>query len=187
MVLFNHARQIQQSNIYHMLSHLPPNSTVLVRQRIIPASIPFPIAPHRQTIRDLQIFIASYQQEGYLVFLFMDGNQDDLHFFHEQEYDEKCCTPLGFHYDKAIDGLIASIVDACDLVNIHKHKHVNTPATQTSGSKRIDFMFMSSAAAEFIFRCGILDLNTLFWSHRHPLYIDIDILRLLGYPGHGTI
>jgi hypothetical protein len=44
-------------------------------------SIPFPIDPHQQTIRDLLSFIASYQQEGYLVFLFMDGNQDDLHIF----------------------------------------------------------------------------------------------------------
>jgi hypothetical protein len=60
-------------------------------------SIPYPIDPHRKTIRDLEIFIASYQQEGYLVFLFMNGNQDDLHVFHEHEYDGKCCTPLGFH------------------------------------------------------------------------------------------
>jgi hypothetical protein len=47
-------------------------------------SIPFPIDPHRQTIRDLQIFIVSYQQDGYLVFLLMDGNQDDTHVFWEQ-------------------------------------------------------------------------------------------------------
>jgi hypothetical protein len=62
-------------------------------------STPFHIDPHRQTIRDLQIFIASYQQEGDLVFLFMDGNQDNLHVFREQEYDGKLCTPLGFHSD----------------------------------------------------------------------------------------
>jgi hypothetical protein len=60
-------------------------------------SIPYHIEPHRQTIHDLQIFIASYQQEGYLIFLFMDGSQDDLHVFREQEYDGKCCTPLVFH------------------------------------------------------------------------------------------
>jgi hypothetical protein len=47
-------------------------------------SIPFPIDPHRQTIRDLQILIASYQQEGYLVFRLVDGNQDDVHVFREQ-------------------------------------------------------------------------------------------------------
>jgi hypothetical protein len=90
-------------------------------------SIPYPIAPHIQTIRDLQIFISSYQQEGYLVFLFMDVNQDDSHVFREQEYGGKCCTPLEFHYNKSIDGSISSMVEACDLVNIHKHKHVHTP------------------------------------------------------------
>jgi hypothetical protein len=108
-------------------------------------STPFPIGPHRQTIRNLQIFIGSYQQERYLIFLFMDGKQDDLHVFREQEYDEKCCTPLGFHYDKTIDGSIASMVDAFYLVNIHKH--VNNPPTQASGSTQINFIFMSSAAA----------------------------------------
>jgi hypothetical protein len=133
-------------------------------------SIPYPIDPHSQTIRDLQIFIASYQQEGYLVFLFMDGNQDDLHVFCEQEYNGKCCTPLGFHYNKTIDVLIASMVDACDLVNIHKHKHVHTPPAQTSRLTQIDFIFMFSAATELIFRCRILDFNTLFSSDHRPLY-----------------
>jgi hypothetical protein len=52
-------------------------------------SIPFPIDPHRQTIRDLQIFIASYQQDRYIVFLMMDDNQDDTHVFWEQEYNGK--------------------------------------------------------------------------------------------------
>jgi hypothetical protein len=46
---------------------------------------------------------------------------------------------------------------------------------------------MSAAASEFIFRCGILDFNTLFSSNHLPLYIDIDILCLLGYPVYGTI
>jgi hypothetical protein len=64
----------------------------------------------------------------------MDGTQDDLHVFREQEYDGKCDTHLGFRYDKSIDGSIASMVDSCDLVNIHIHKHFDTPPTQSSGS-----------------------------------------------------
>jgi hypothetical protein len=147
----------------------------------------FPIDPHRQTILDLQIFIVSYQQEGYLVFIFMDGNQDDMHIFREHKYDGKCCTSLGLHYDKTIDGSIASMVDTCDLVNTQKHKHVNTPPTQASGLTQIDLIFMSSAAAEFIFCCGILDFKTLFWSDHRPLYIDINIFHPLGYPVYGTI
>jgi hypothetical protein len=110
-------------------------------------STPFPIDPHRQTNHDLKIFIVSYQQEGYLIFLFMDGNQDDPHVFRKQEYDGTCCTLLGLHYDKTIYGSIASMVDVCDLVNTHKHTHVNTPPTQASGSTQIDFIFVSSTAA----------------------------------------
>jgi hypothetical protein len=79
------------------------------------------------------------------------------------------------------------MVDACDLVSIHNHKHVHTPPTQTSGSTQIDFIFMSSAAAEFIFRCDILDFKTLFSSNHCPLYKKNDILRLLHYPVYGTI
>jgi hypothetical protein len=45
------------------------------------ASIGQTIDPHHQTINDLQIFINSYQQEGYLVIVCMDGNQDNEHVF----------------------------------------------------------------------------------------------------------
>jgi hypothetical protein len=178
---------------YHVCHHPSQScsgSTYYQQARIIEDEmepIPYPINLHRQTIRDLQIFIKSYQQEVYLIFLFMDGTREDLHVFREHEYDGKCCTPLSFHYKKTIDGSIASMVDDCDLVNIHKHTHVHTPPTQTSGSTQINFIVMSSAAAEFIFCCGILDFNTLFLRDHRTLYIDIDILCLLGYPVHGTI
>jgi hypothetical protein len=106
----------------YRVSPRPPQSARIIEDEM--ESIHYHIDPHRQTIRDLQIFIASYRQEGYLIFLFMDGNQDDLHVFREQEYDGKCRTPLGLHYNKIIDGYIASMVDACDLVNIHRHTHM---------------------------------------------------------------
>jgi hypothetical protein len=37
------------------------------------------------------------------------------------------------------------------------------------------------------FRCGILDFNSLFYSDHHPLFLNIDILRLLGYPVQGNV
>jgi hypothetical protein len=55
------------------------------------------IDPHCQMIRDLQIFINIYQQDGYLVVLCIDGNQDNEHVFHQEKYNAKVCTPLGFH------------------------------------------------------------------------------------------
>jgi hypothetical protein len=48
-----------------------------------------PIDIHRQTICDLQIFIQSYQQQGFLVFLLMDGNQEELHLFQQQDIPTK--------------------------------------------------------------------------------------------------
>jgi hypothetical protein len=145
------------------------------------ASTGRPIVPHHQTISDLQIFINSYQQEGYLVSVCMDRNKYYERVFREQDYNSKVCTPMGFHYDKNIDGYKANLVETCNLVNIHKLKYQNVPPTQSSGSTQIDFIFISSAATEFIFRCGILNVNTLFSSDHRPLYIDLYILRLLGY------
>jgi hypothetical protein len=88
-------------------------------------------------IRDLQIFIQRYQQQGVLIFLLMDGNQDDLHVFQQKDITTKVCNPLGFNYDKNIDGSIATLVESCNLVNIHKLKHGDVPATHT-GSFQID-------------------------------------------------
>jgi hypothetical protein len=116
----------------------------------------------------------------------MDGNQDDLHVFQQQDIPTKVCTPLGFNYDKNIDGSIATLIESCNLVNIHKLKHCDVPATHNAGSLQIYFGFLSYADTEFIYKCGILDFNALFSSDHRALFIDIDILRLLGFPVQGT-
>jgi hypothetical protein len=105
-----------------------------------------PIDPHRKTIRDLHILIQSYQQQRLLIFLLMDGNQDDLRVFQQQDIPNKVCTPLGFNYDKNIDGSIATLIESCNLVNINKLKHGDVPATHNAGSLQIDFGFLSYAA-----------------------------------------
>jgi hypothetical protein len=103
-------------------------------------SMGIPINPHRQTMRDLQIFIQGYQQQGYFIFLIMDGNQNDSHVFQPQDIHNRVHTPLGFNYDENIDGSIATLADSCNLVNIHKLKHENVPATHNS-------IYISQAAA----------------------------------------
>jgi hypothetical protein len=114
-------------------------------------SMGIPINPHRQTIRYLQVFIQSYQQQGFLIFLLMDGNQDDFHVFQQQDIPTKVCTALGFNYNKNIDGSIATLIESCNLVNIHKLKHGDVPATNNAGSLKNDFGFLSYAATEFIY------------------------------------
>jgi hypothetical protein len=56
-------------------------------------SIGSPIYPHHQTIRDLQIFIQGYQQQGYFIFLLMDGNQNDSHVFQPQDICNRAHAP----------------------------------------------------------------------------------------------
>jgi hypothetical protein len=104
----------------------------------------------------------------------MDGNQNDSHVFQPQDIHNCVHTPLGFNYDKNIDGSIATLAESCNIVNIHKLKHDNVPATHNAGSEQIDFIYISQAATE------------LYSDHR-PLFLDIDILRLLGYPVQGTV
>jgi hypothetical protein len=117
----------------------------------------------------------------------MDGNQNDSHVFQPHDICNRVHTLLGFNYDKNIDGSIANLVESCNLVNIHKLKHDNVPATHNDGSKQINFIYLSYAVAEFVFRCGILDFNSLFYSDHHPLFLDVDIIRLLGHPVQGTV
>jgi hypothetical protein len=134
------------------MSSSPPyniNSSYYQKSRIIESVeevTGIPIDPHRQNIRDLQIFIQSYQQQGFLIFLIMDGNQDDLHIFQQQDIQTKVCNPIGFKYDINIDGSIATLIEACNLFNIHKLKHDDVPATHNAGYLKIDFGFLSYAA-----------------------------------------
>jgi hypothetical protein len=130
-----------------------------------------PIDPHRQTIIDLQIFIQSYQQQGFLVYLLMDNNQVGLHVFQQQDILIKVCIPLGFKYDRNIYGSIATLIEACNLVNIYKLKYGDVPATHNGVSLQIDFDFLSYAATEFIYKCGILYFNSLFSSDHRALFV----------------
>jgi hypothetical protein len=132
------------------------------------------------------MIIQSYQQQGFLIFLLMDGNQDDLHVFKQQYIPTKVCTPLGFNYDRNIDGSIATLIASCNLVNIHKLKHGDVPATHNARSLQNDFGFLSYAATEFIYKCVILDFSAFFSINQIELFIDIGILRLLGFPVQGT-
>jgi hypothetical protein len=72
-------------------------------------------------------------------------------------------------------------------LNVNKLKHANTPPFRSSKSTPIIFIFVFTATAKYVYRCGILNYNIILSSQYITLYIDIDILRLLGYPVHGTV
>jgi hypothetical protein len=64
------------------------------------------------------------------------------HVFQPQYIRNRVHTPLGFNYDKNIDGSIATLAESCNLINIHKLKHDNVPATYNAGSDQIDFIYL---------------------------------------------
>jgi hypothetical protein len=101
-----------------------------------------PLYPHQQTIQDLQIFMRRHLQDGYTVNLTIYGNKSDAHLFLPPTYNSHITTPLGFKYDSRISGSIAAMLEACDLVNIHRLHHGVAPSTHTQGSHQIDFMFI---------------------------------------------
>jgi hypothetical protein len=117
----------------------------------------------------------------------MYGNQDDQHLFQQQDIPTRVFTPLGFNYKNNIDGSIATLVESCNLVNIHKIKHGEVPATHNTVSFQIDLAFISYGNIEFISMCGVLKFNTLFSSDHPTIFLDIDILCLIGYPVHDTV
>jgi hypothetical protein len=78
--------------------------------------------------------------------MLVDGNQYDLHVFQKQYIPTKVCTPIVFNYDRNTDGSIATLIESCNLVHIHKLKHGDVPATHNAGSLQIDFGFLSYAA-----------------------------------------
>jgi hypothetical protein len=102
-----------------------------------------PLDPHRQTIRDLQMFMLQQLNDGYTVNLAIDGNESDTHLYCPRIYNSRLTTPLGFDYDSRISGSITEIIEAYDLVNIHTIQHGEAPAMHKQGSQQIDFNFIS--------------------------------------------
>jgi hypothetical protein len=68
------------------------------------------------------------------MFMLVDGNQNDSHVFQPQDTNNLVHTPLGFMYDKRIDGSMVTLAESCYLVHIHKLKYDNVQATHNTGS-----------------------------------------------------
>jgi hypothetical protein len=78
------------------------------------------------------------------------------------------------------------MIEACDLVNIHRLQHGEAPATQKQGSQQIDFHFILCSLVIHVEECGILPFDSMFPSDHIPLYVDFNIATLFGHPVIGT-
>jgi hypothetical protein len=70
--------------------------------------------PHKQTMRDLQVFMIQHIEQGFTVNLAMDGNESENHLFRSPTVSNRITTPLGFNYDERISGSIADMLEAYD-------------------------------------------------------------------------
>jgi hypothetical protein len=145
-----------------------------------------PIDPNRQTIHDLHIFILQHLQDASTVSLAKDGNESDAHLFCSPSYSSRLTTPLGFNFDSRISGSIATILEACELVNSNTLQHGEAPATHKQGSRQIDFMLISRSLVRNVKGCGILSFDSMLPSEHIPLYVDFDVATLFGHPSIGT-
>jgi hypothetical protein len=91
---------------YHVCTHPPPyniGSVYFQQSRIMESedeSIGLPIDPHRQIIHDLQIFVQSYQQQGFFISNLMDGNQEIYMSSNSKIYIPKFALRLDFTMTK---------------------------------------------------------------------------------------
>jgi hypothetical protein len=141
---------------------------------------------HKQTIRDLQVFMIQHLEQGFTVNLAMNGNDLDNHSFRAPMETTRMTTPLGFNYDWRISGSILGILEACSLVNIHTLQRGEAPPMHKQGAIQIDFMFLSCSLTVHVEACCILPFDSIFASDHIPLYVDFNIETLFGHPDFGT-
>jgi hypothetical protein len=68
--------------------------------------------PHKQTIRNIQVFMIQHIEQGFTVNISMDGNEANSHSFRAPMEYNRITTPLGFNYDSRISGSIADMIEA---------------------------------------------------------------------------
>jgi hypothetical protein len=145
-------------------------------------SLSLPLDQHRKTMRDLQVFMLQHLQYGYAINVAIDGNESGAHQFRQPTYNIHLTTPLGFNYDSRISGSIVTMLEACDLVNIHTLQHGEALKTRKQGSQQIDMRFISLSLVEHVKGCGVLPFESMFSSDHRSLYVDFDVATICGHP-----
>lgn len=116
--------------------------------------------PRKTFIKDLITEVKRWQSEGAQVILGGDFSEN-----------------LG----ETSDGL-ANLVSTCGLTDIHAQFHgiEGEPATYVRGQKRVDYVFAMAGVLPFVRACGIEAFFTTVHSDHRGLFLDLDLLGLLG-------
>jgi hypothetical protein len=80
-----------------------------------------------------------------------------------------------------IDGL-AQLTRLCKLTDGYAHFHgmEGEPSTYVRGQKRLDYVFATAGILSFVHSCGIKPFFSTIHSNHRGLFLDIDLIGLLG-------
>jgi hypothetical protein len=104
--------------------------------------------PRKEMIRDLTDHITKLQQQGHLILVMMDANEE--------------ISPRSN---------LNHLIHVLGLVDVHSHSPA--PSTHIRGSQRIDYMLVSASLIPFVTRSGTLAYHQGFQTDHRTLYCDI--------------
>lgn len=119
------------------------------------------IDPRKQSVLDMQLFISEKIQEGWMINLPTDSNEN------LSSAKGKWCpvtrvSPFHANPSAEHDGSFLTLVKTCGLVDIlqYQHKVETYPSTYARGKHRIDGIFVSPQILHSVLRTGIAPLHT---------------------------
>jgi hypothetical protein len=136
--------------------------------------------PYKQCILNLQAWLEDIVQQGHLIILCLDSNEDitkTAPAFIPLTYNE------GTHASHpAHNGLLAALMTTCGLVDPLAHQHTLQPfpPTYNRGRSRLDYILVSASILPMVQRSGILPYQALFHSDHRSCFVDINPTLLFG-------
>jgi len=136
--------------------------------------------PYNQCILDLQAWLENIVQQGHLIILCLDSNEDITETapaFIPLTYSEGTHALHPAHNDS-----LATLVTTCGLVDPLAHQHMLRPfpPTYNRGRSRLDYILVSASILPMVQCSGILPYQALFHSDHRSCFVDINPTLLFG-------
>jgi hypothetical protein len=92
---------------------------------------------------------------------------------------------LGGDFNKNLGkmiGGIAHLVAACKLTDVHAHLYGidSKPSTYVHGQRQLDYVFVTDGVLPYVRSCGIEAFFSMIHSYHWGLFLDINLIGLLG-------
>jgi hypothetical protein len=131
----------------------------------------------------LEYFIHELRNKGHNVAIFVDANQNDRRCYRPQGHAYHFESKIGFNIDGRIDDSLKTFLENTGLYNALNNKHgpENVPPTSESGSKVIDYVFVSEGLLPHIAAIGMLRQDSVFASDHRTFFMDLDVESYFGH------